>query len=89
MLLGFEQPRVFDCDHGLIGKGLQKVDLPVREQADLGARDRNAPHGNAVAHDRNGHGAAITGDRRHLGEAVFGIRADIGDLHNPSLEDCA
>ena len=89
MLLGFEQPRVFDCDHGLVGKGLQKVDLPVREQAHLGARDRNAPDGNVVAQYRDGHGTAITGDRRHLGEAVFGIRAHIRNLHNPSLEDCA
>jgi len=33
-----EQPRVLDRDHGLVGKGLQQLDVLVGERAGLDAR---------------------------------------------------
>jgi len=35
LLLGFEQPRVFDRDHRLVGEGLEKGDLFVVDRSDL------------------------------------------------------
>ena len=32
-----EQPDIAECDHGLIGEGLQQRDLPVAEGVDFGA----------------------------------------------------
>ena len=39
-LLGLvEQPRVLDGDHGLVGEGLQQLNVMVGERAGLDARD--------------------------------------------------
>ena len=35
-----EQPRVLDGDHGLVGEGLEQIDLPISEQSYFGASDQ-------------------------------------------------
>ena len=50
-----EQPRVLDGDDGLVGEGLQQLDLPVGERAHLVARTTMiAPIGHAAAQQRHG-----------------------------------
>ena len=44
-----EQPRVLDGDHGLVGKGLQQLDMMVGERAGLDARNADRADRVAVA----------------------------------------
>ena len=44
-----EQPHVLDGDHGLIGEGLEELDLLVREGTDLHSANQNHTDRNALA----------------------------------------
>ncbi len=48
-----EQPDVLNGDGGLVGEGLQKGDLPLREEADFRARKLDRPDRDALAHQWN------------------------------------
>ena len=52
LLLGFEQPHVFDRDHRLVGEGLQKRDLLVAERSDLHSPYQNDSNGGTLAQQR-------------------------------------
>jgi hypothetical protein len=43
-----EQAHILDGDDGLVGKGLEKRDLAVREEFDLGAADPNGAKSETV-----------------------------------------
>jgi hypothetical protein len=45
LLLGFEQPHVFDRDHCLVSEGLEKRDLLVAERPDLHSAYQNDSNG--------------------------------------------
>src|SRR5262249_44193298 len=45
-----EQPHVFDGDYGLVGEGLQKVNLLVGEWTDLGTADQNRANCGSFPH---------------------------------------
>ena len=45
LLLGFEQARVFDRDHRLVGEGLEKRNLVVGEWSDLPSPEQNSSNG--------------------------------------------
>ena len=53
MLLGFKQPRILDGDHGLIGEGLKKGDLPLGEELCLGAAQRDHSNRDTFSHQRD------------------------------------
>jgi hypothetical protein len=44
-----EQPRILDGNHGLVGEGLEEVDLPIRERPRLPAHDANHSDGVSIA----------------------------------------
>ena len=52
LLLGFEQARVFDRDHRLVGEGLEKRDLFVVERSDFPSPYQNYSNGGALAQQR-------------------------------------
>src|SRR5215470_9481250 len=52
-LLGLEQPRVLDRDDGLVGEGLQQIDLSVGEREDLGASNANHTDSRACTNKRD------------------------------------
>src|SRR5262245_49542136 len=81
-----EQPHVLDRDHRLVGEGLQKLDLSVREQPGLSAGDRNRAYGNAVAQYRDTYDTAKAADSRHSTEREVRVCVDIRDLNDASLE---
>ena len=66
LLLGIEQPHVLDCDHRLIGEGLQQSDLGVGKRSDVLTRNRDRPDGMTVMQHRHRHDAAI---RHRLGDS--------------------
>src|SRR5262249_200446 len=60
-----EQPRVLDGDDGLVGEGLQPINLSVPERAHLGPPDGNSANGLARADqwdDEYGVGAKASRD---------------------------
>src|SRR4029453_16413551 len=54
LLQFFEQPHVFDGDHGLGGECFEKLDLLLCERANLFTADMNRPDRNSLAHYRGG-----------------------------------
>jgi hypothetical protein len=64
LLLGFEQPHVFDRDHRLVGEGLDKRDLLVAERSDLHSPYQNDSNGGTLAQQR----------RRKRGPMALGFR---------------
>ena len=91
-LLGLvEQAHVLDRDHGLAGKRLQQVDLLVRENARLGAIDRDRADDLLVPEHRHAEATAISaqlrcalevrrvvriGQGHHIGGVDYGPRSD-------------
>src|SRR3954469_20228240 len=59
-LLGFEQPRVLDCDDSLIGEGLQQCDLFLRERPHFHAADHEGSNGLAFAKERDSKASSMT-----------------------------
>ena len=53
LLLGFEQPRVLDRDHRLVGKGRHQLDLLLGKRVDLVANQREHADRGAVAQQRH------------------------------------
>src|SRR5262249_53373752 len=53
LLLGLEQPNVLDRDHRLVGKGADKLNLPVRKRRDLCFPQGYYSEWNALAQQRN------------------------------------
>src|SRR5262249_21705042 len=86
LLLRLEQSHILDSDRRLVSKGLQKLDLWVREQPGLSASDRNRPDRKVVANYGDCNDAAIFADHRHRTEYVVGIRVGIRNLYETSFE---
>src|SRR4030095_365061 len=47
-----EEPDVLNCNHRLVGKGFEQLDLLVREWAHLPAPNQNCPSGDTLAQER-------------------------------------
>ena len=54
-----KQPRVLDGDDGLVGEGLEKLDLASRNEAELRSSERDCSDWEAIAHHRDGQRASI------------------------------
>jgi hypothetical protein len=70
-----EQADVFNCDHRLVGKGLEERDLLVREWTDLPASDRDHPDCDPLAEQRHCQhraGASLQRQRGRAREVVLG-----------------
>src|ERR1700730_1576168 len=69
-----EQPHVLDGDHGLVGEGLDQLDLLGGERADLRTEQHDDPDRATFAQERNGqYGPPAAGTRRGL-RSVLGLR---------------
>ncbi len=78
---------VLDRDHGLVGEGLQQLDLAVGERSGLGARHHDDTDGSALPQHGDKEAAPKpdrAGQRLML---VLGIDLDVGDVDNRALED--
>jgi hypothetical protein len=83
-----EQADVLDCDHRLVGEGLEEVDLLVRERLDLDPANQDRPDRLALAHEWCGqHGALVAApDPRKL---TVGLPTDVLDVNRPAFDDRA
>ena len=85
-----EKPHVLDCDHGLVGEGLDQLDLASAEYAWLRARDDDSTDERLVADEGDAEQGAIACIGRQT-RVVFGIGSGVGDvLRLPRQQDsCA
>jgi hypothetical protein len=68
----FEKARVFNCDHGLVRKGIDELDLAFCEWAHFGASDGDHADCFACVDQRDGeHGAITELERQLLALGVF------------------
>ena len=75
-----EQADVLDGDHGLVGEGLQQLDLRIGEEPGRRARDEDRPDDLVLAHHRHREAAAIARSPRRALLLVLGIGEDIGHM---------
>src|SRR5262249_34546800 len=86
-----EEANVLDGDHRLIGKGLEKGDLRIGEQLDLGAPKLDDANSHALSHEwhaEEGPVAELPGEGHSQRElAIVDLR--IRHLNRPGLENRA
>ena len=82
-LLGLvEQAHVLDGNHGLIGEGLQKRDLLVREWSRFSAADTDYADRISLAHQGNGQGAAEPSRSSSGTNDIIRVLENVGDRDN-------
>jgi hypothetical protein len=87
LLLGFEQPHVFDRDHRLVGEGLEKRDLSVVERPDLHSPYQDDSNRGALAQQRRRKCRAMAFlfcvDGAH--RVLTGLGGEIMDMNRPAI----
>jgi hypothetical protein len=78
-----------DDDHGLVGEGLEQIDLSVGERPHLSPPDKNCTDCFASANERNSQYCAVaepTGNLATL-RILLSLSLQIGNLKRLSIED--
>ena len=83
-----EEADVLDGDHGLIGEGLQQLDLVVGERAGLLPSDRDGADWSPLAQHRH---PERTPSTESLAERlrILSVDTDVWDMHHGALENGA
>jgi len=81
-----EKAHVLDGDHGLVGEGLQQLDLVGREGARLAARDGDRPDGLALAHHGHDHLGTKAALAREFAPFVIVRGVGLGVLDDRGLQ---
>ena len=69
-----KQPDVLDGDHGLVSKGLEQLNLIVREWPDLRTTNRYSSNGHALSQQRRDkYGSSTSNLLRNFGIRIFGL----------------
>ena len=76
-----EQPHVLDRDHGLVGEGLDQLDLLLGEHPHVLAGQGEDADGNAFAHQRNAQHRSITAELLRFRPGVFRILQHVGNVY--------
>ena len=79
-----KQPDVFNCDHRLIGKGSDEINLPGGKRLGISSEDDDDTNGNTLSEQRHS-------EHRHeihelLSVFIFGISSRVGDVNYAALE---
>ncbi len=82
-----EQPDILDGDDGLVGEGLQELDLPRRQKPGLGPVYRYGSDRAAVVQDRDRYKAAESDDPSELAKPVVWIGIDVRNLLDGSAQN--
>src|SRR5262245_61968926 len=81
-----EQPYVLDRDDGLVGEGLQQVDMPVGEAADFIPEDDDDTDRRDIAQHRHRQDASPAASEDKLARNM-GVSERVLELHDRSSED--
>ena len=76
-----EQAAILDGNDGLVGEGLDELDLAWRELAPLAPRQRKPPDPRIPAAQRDAQNRPIAHQRLELG-VIIGIGRDVADVHH-------
>ncbi len=68
-----EQADILDGDHGLVGEGLDKLDLAIRERADFRPGQGEDADRLTLAHERHAQDRREATEFRDLGELMLGV----------------
>ena len=82
-----EEAHVLDGDDGLVGEGLEQLDLAIGEGAGLGAQYRDGADGHALAHHRDEEPASPPGCSGQGPMLEFRIALHVGNMDHRALED--
>src|ERR1700675_2340348 len=87
LFLGFEEVHVFDRDHRLVGKGLEKRDLFVGERSDFRSSYENCSDGGTLAQQRRRKRSVPTlAFHEPAAQRVLAVlRGDIMDMDRPTI----
>ena len=80
-----EQPNILDCDYRLIGEGLHKSDLLVRERFELQSVEGDSSN-QAIAFQHWDRERRPDGPLVSYGIGIFRIGLDVRDVHRSPLE---
>src|SRR5215813_4960605 len=80
-----DQPRVFDRDDRLVGKGTHQLDLPLGERFHPKTVKCDDADWLALAQEWHPKYGASPG-RQNLGHRVLRVSADVCDMHDPAFE---
>src|SRR6516225_4481309 len=83
-----EQAHILDGDNGLVGEGLEQGNLPLSEEASLGAPENDRADRDTLSHQRNAQYRAEARAPCVLGALGKLVRRGlhVGDLDRPPLE---
>ena len=84
-----EQADVLDRNHGLIGEGFEKLDLPFVERTHGLPRDDEPANRLAAAHQRRRKQRPVVAAGLVAGLRVFGVGENIGDMDRLSVASCS
>src|ERR1700738_2719609 len=87
LVLNFvEQADVLNCNHRLVGKGADKLDLLVAKRLDPLSRDRDHADRHLLAQQRHAQHGATLSKSVSLGHVIFGIREYIDHMDRMTFE---
>ena len=81
-----KQPRILDCDHRLVGKGGDQIDLHARERLDYFSSHRDDADRHTLAQKRNRKYGTTLADGNWPTAAEIGIDPRVGKMNGASLE---
>ena len=81
LLLGFEQPRVLDGDHCLVGEGGYQLDLLFGEWVHFIAGEREDADCRSVTQEGHAKASSVSGGLLIAGRAVFGIGQHVRNMN--------
>ena len=73
----FEQTHVLDGDDGLVGEGLNQIDLALAERSGHRPSQQQHAFDRAVAHQRHGEHRPVIADRWSVAEIIFGVELHV------------
>src|SRR5262249_33950249 len=87
LLFSLKKSHILYCNDRLVGEGLGKLDLLLRERSHGRSGQKNYPDRDPLAQERDPQGGAIASGYRHLMIGVFRIGKYVGDLNGFSLQE--
>src|SRR5262249_61080370 len=82
-------PHILDGDDGLVGEGLEKLDLSLREPADLTFEDSDRPDRLAIAKHRHRQNASEACRAGLISQSVLAAVLNVRDVNDASCQACA
>src|SRR5262249_38683521 len=89
LLLRLEQPHVLDRDHGLVGEGLDQLDLLWSERPYCSAVHGKHADGQTLSQQRHHQDCAKAAQSRDFMDGVFRVSKNIVNVNGFALQDCS